>query len=185
MAMLDITLPDGSIRQVEPGTTVAQVAALIGAGLAKAAVAGRVDGELCDLSYPLHKAASLQIVTLKDPAGLEILRHSSSHLMAAAVKSLYPSAQVTIGPAIENGFYYDFDLETPLGEEELAAIEARMKELVQKGDRFERTEMDAKEAEALFESMGEKYKAEIIRELGQPRVSLYRVGGFLDLCRGL
>jgi threonyl-tRNA synthetase len=182
--MLDITLPDGSVKQVADNCSAAELAVLIGPGLAKAAVAVKVDGELKDLDFKFTKASSASIVTLKNPEGLEILRHSTAHIMAAAVKQLYPKAQVTIGPAIESGFYYDFDMEERLSEEDLGAIEAKMRDLVKRADVFGRSEMDAAAAIALFKDRGEPYKAEIIKDLGQARVSLYQVGEFLDLCRG-
>ncbi len=184
MPDIALTLPDGSARSLPQGSTLAQLAASIGPGLAKAAVAGKVDGELKDLSYALQAPAKVEIVTLKSPEGLEILRHSTSHLLAAAVKILYPKTQVTIGPAVENGFYYDFDFQTPLSDEDLAGIESKMRELIAAGQAFSRSEMPAPEASELFEGLGEKYKAEIIHDLGQARVSLYKVGEFLDLCRG-
>ena len=144
--MITVTLPDASRREYEAGVTVADVAQSIGAGLAKAALCGKVDGKLVDLSYKLEKDASVAIVTAKDPEGLELLRHSTAHLMAQAVKELYPTAEVTIGPAIENGFYYDFKYERPFTPEDLTAIEARMHELAKKDIPVERFVMDRDEA---------------------------------------
>lgn len=184
MALIDVTLPDGSKKQVEAGSTVLEVASAIGPRLALAALAAKVDGELRDLSFKLESPARVEILTPASPEGLEVLRHSTSHLMAAAVKELFPEAKVTIGPAIENGFYYDFDAPRPFTEEDLAAIEKKMAELAAAKEPFVRSEMKSDEAAGLFESMGETYKAEIIRDLGQPTVSLYKVGNFLDLCRG-
>lgn len=183
--MITVTLPDASRREYEAGVTVADVAQSIGAGLAKAALCGKVDGKLVDLSYKLEKDASVAIVTAKDPEGLELLRHSSAHLMAQAVKELYPTAEVTIGPAIENGFYYDFKYERPFTPEDLTAIEARMHELAKKDIPVERFVMDRDEAVKYFKGLGEHYKAEIIAGIPQGEtISLYRQGDFTDLCRG-
>ncbi len=183
--MITVTLPDASRREYEAGVTVADVAKSIGAGLAKAALCGKVDGKLVDLSYKLEKDASVAIVTAKDPEGLELLRHSTAHLMAQAVKELYPTAEVTIGPAIENGFYYDFKYERPFTPEDLTAIEARMHELAKKDIPVERFVMDRDEAVKYFKGLGEHYKAEIIAGIPQGEtISLYRQGDFTDLCRG-
>ncbi|WP_418744476.1 threonine--tRNA ligase [Duodenibacillus massiliensis] len=183
--MITVTLPDASRREYEAGVTVADVAQSIGAGLAKAALCGKVDGKLVDLSYKLEKDASVAIVTAKDPEGLELLRHSTAHLMAQAVKELYPTAEVTIGPAIENGFYYDFKYERPFTPEDLTAIEARMHELAKKDIPVERFVMDRDEAVKYFKGLGEHYKAEIITGIPQGEtISLYRQGDFTDLCRG-
>ena len=183
--MITVTLPDASRREYEAGVTVADVAQSIGAGLAKAALCGKVDGKLVDLSYKLEKDASVAIVTAKDPEGLELLRHSTAHLMAQAVKELYPTAEVTIGPAIENGFYYDFKYERPFTPEDLTAIEARMHELAKKDSPVERFVMDRDEAVKYFKGLGEHYKAEIIAGIPQGEtISLYRQGDFTDLCRG-
>ena len=183
--MITVTLPDASRREYEAGVTVADVAQSIGAGLAKAALCGKVDGKLVDLSYKLEKDASVAIVTAKDPEGLELLRHSTAHLMAQAVKELYPTAEVTIGPAIENGFYYDFKYERPFTPEDLTAIEACMHELAKKDIPVERFVMDRDEAVKYFKGLGEHYKAEIIAGIPQGEtISLYRQGDFTDLCRG-
>lgn len=183
--MITVTLPDASRREYEAGVTVADVAQSIGAGLAKAALCGKVDGKLVDLSYKLEKDASVAIVTAKDPEGLELLRHSTAHLMAQAVKELYPTAEVTIGPAIENGFYYDFKYERPFTPEDFTAIEARMHELAKKDIPVERFVMDRDEAVKYFKGLGEHYKAEIITGIPQGEtISLYRQGDFTDLCRG-
>ena len=183
--MVQITLPDGSQRRFDAPVTVAEVAASIGAGLAKAAIAGKVDGRLVDTSHRIDADASLAIVTERDPEGLEILRHSTAHLLAYAVKSLFPDAQVTIGPVIENGFYYDFSYKRPFTPEDLAAIEAKMSELARKNEPVVRELWDRDEAVKYFESIGEKYKAEIIASIpaGEP-ITLYREGEFVDLCRG-
>ena len=183
--MIRITLPDNSVRQFDHPVTVAQVAASIGAGLAKAAIVGRLDGALVDTSTLIERDAQLSIVTDKDPEGLEVIRHSTAHLMAYAAQQLFPGLQVTIGPVIDNGFYYDFSYERPLTPEDLAAIESRMQALAAKDEPVVREVWDRNEAIALFQSMGEKYKAEIITSIPEgEKISLYREGGFVDLCRG-
>lgn len=183
--MASVTLPDGSKREYEGPVTVAQVAASIGAGLTKAALAGRVDGKLVDLSHVIDGDAAVAIITARDPEGLEIIRHSTAHLMAQAVKELFPEAQVTIGPAIENGFYYDFSYTRAFTPEDLKAIEARMDELVKKNIPIVREEMPREEAIDFFKALGEHYKAEIISSIPAGEViSLYRQGDFVDLCRG-
>lgn len=183
--MVAITLPDGSKREFEGPVTVAELAASIGAGLAKAALAGRVNGRLVDLSHVIEVDADVSIVTGRDPEGLEIIRHSSAHLMAQAVKELYPDAQVTIGPSIENGFYYDFSYSRPFTPEDLEKIEARMDELAKKDIPIVREEMDRTAAVEFFKGLGEHYKAEIIEAIPEGEViSLYRQGDFVDLCRG-
>ena len=183
--MVAITLPDGSKREFEGPVTVAELAASIGAGLAKAALAGRVNGRLVDLSHVIDADADVSIVTGRDPEGLEIIRHSTAHLMAQAVKELYPDAQVTIGPPIENGFYYDFSYSRPFTPEDLEKIEARMDELAKKDIPVVREEMDRTAAVEFFKGLGEHYKAEIIEAIPEGEViSLYRQGDFVDLCRG-
>jgi len=180
-----ITLPDGSERRFDAPVTVRDVAADIGAGLAKAALAGRVDGKLVDTSHLIEKDASLAIVTDRDPEGLEIIRHSTAHLLAQAVKDLFPTAQVTIGPVIDNGFYYDFAYERPFHPEDLEKIEARMKALAKQDLPVSRSVMERDEAVAFFRGQGEEYKAQIIADIpaGQS-ISLYKQGEFIDLCRG-
>jgi threonyl-tRNA synthetase len=183
--MITITLPDASRREFPAPPTVAEVAASIGAGLAKAALAGKVDGMLVDTSHRIEADAQLAIVTEKDADGLEIIRHSTAHLLAYAVKELFPDAQVTIGPVIENGFYYDFAYKRPFTPEDLAAIEQRMGELAKKDEKVERRVLPRDEAVAYFKGLGEHYKAEIIGSIPEGQdVSLYREGGFEDLCRG-
>jgi len=180
-----ITLPDGSKREFPQPVTVAEVAASIGAGLAKAALAGRVDGRLVDTSHRIDADAQVAIVTDKDADGLEIIRHSTAHLLAYAVKELFPDAQVTIGPVIENGFYYDFAYTRPFTPEDLAAIEKRMAELAKKDFPVTREVWQRDDAVAFFKDMGEHYKAELIAAIpaGEP-IGLYREGDFVDLCRG-
>ena len=183
--MVSVQLPDGSKRSFDKPVSVAEVAASIGAGLAKAAVAGRVDGKLVDTSFLIERDASLAIVTDKDPDGLEVIRHSTAHLLAYAVKELFPDAQVTIGPVIDNGFYYDFSYKRPFTPEDLAAIENKMAELARKDEKVVREEWNRDEAVRFFDSIGEKYKAEIIASIpSEEGISLYREGGFVDLCRG-
>lgn len=183
--MIEITLPDGSKRSFPQPVTVADVAAAIGPGLAKAAIAGKVDGKLVDLSSPVTTNANVAIVTAKDPEGLEIIRHSTAHLLAYAVKDLFPEAQVTIGPVIENGFYYDFAFKRPFTPEDLQAIEKRMAELAARDEPVVRRVLPRDEAVAYFKGLGEHYKAEIIESIPPgEEVSLYREGAFEDLCRG-
>jgi threonyl-tRNA synthetase len=183
--MIQITLPDGARREFSGPVTVAEVAASIGAGLAKAAIAGKVDGRVVDTSHRIERDAAVAILTDKDPEGLEVIRHSTAHLLAYAVKELFPDAQVTIGPVIDNGFYYDFAYKRPFTPEDLAAIEQRMAELAKKDEKVERRVLPRDEAVAHFKAQGEHYKAEIIASIPAGEdVSLYREGGFEDLCRG-
>ncbi|SNT21683.1 threonyl-tRNA synthetase [Noviherbaspirillum humi] len=183
--MVSVRLPDGSQRQYEAPVTVAQVAASIGPGLAKAALAGKVNGKLVDTAYLIDGDVDLAIVTDKDPEGLDVIRHSTAHLLAYAVKELFPDAQVTIGPVIDNGFYYDFSYKRPFTPEDLQAIEKKMAELAKKDEPVTRKVLPRDEAVAYFKSIGEDYKAEIIESIPQNEdVSLYSEGGFTDLCRG-
>ena len=183
--MPDIRLPDGSVRSFDAAVTVHEVAASIGAGLARAALAGRVDGELVDTSFLIEKDANLAIITDKDADGLSVIRHSTAHLLAYAVKTLFPDAQVTIGPEIENGFYYDFSYKRPFTPEDLVAIEKKMAELAKQDIPVERYTLSRDEAVAYFKGIGEAYKAEIIESIPQGEVlSLYKEGDFTDLCRG-
>jgi threonyl-tRNA synthetase len=183
--MPDIRLPDGAIKPFPAPVTVAQVAAAIGPGLAKAAIAGKVDGKLVDTSYLIDRDADLAIVTDKDPEGLDVLRHSTAHLLAYAVKELFPDAQVTIGPVIEDGFYYDFSYKRPFTPEDIAAIERKMAELAKKDEPVTRSLMPRDEAVKFFERSGEHYKAEIIASIPSDEpISLYAEGAFTDLCRG-
>ncbi len=183
--MIKVTLPDGSVRHFEQPPSVAEVAASIGAGLAKAALAGKVDDRLVDTSHVIESDARLAIVTDRDAEGLDMIRHSTAHLLAYAVKSLFSDAQVTIGPVIEDGFYYDFSYKRPFTPEDLAAIEKKMAELAKQDIPVERTVMPRDEAVRFFRDMGEAYKAEIIASIpGNEDISLYREGDFIDLCRG-
>jgi threonyl-tRNA synthetase len=183
--MVNVTLPDGSVRQFDAPVTVAQVAGSIGAGLAKAALAGRVNGELVDTSHVIDADAALAIVTDKDADGLDMIRHSTAHLLAYAVKSLYPDAQVTIGPVIDDGFFYDFSYKRPFTPDDLAAIEKKMTELAKQDLPVTRSVMPRDAAVTFFRDMGEAYKAEIIASIpSNEDISLYREGDFIDLCRG-
>ncbi|APW46651.1 threonine--tRNA ligase [Rhodoferax antarcticus] len=183
--MVQITLPDGSQRDYPGPVTVAEVAASIGAGLAKAALVGKVGGKVVDTSFVIDSDAALSIVTAKDADGLEVIRHSTAHLLAYAVKDLFPQAQVTIGPVIENGFFYDFAFERPFTLDDLAIIEKRMTELANKDEPVTRRVLPRDEAVAYFKGLGEHYKAEIIASIpANEDVSLYREGAFEDLCRG-
>jgi threonyl-tRNA synthetase len=185
MSSVSITLPDGSVRQYPGPVTIAEIAGSIGAGLAKAALAGKVDGTLVDTSFQIATDASVSIVTDKDADGLDTIRHSTAHLLAYAVKELFPDAQVTIGPVIENGFFYDFSYKRPFTPEDLLAIEQKMAELGKKDEKVTREEWSRDDAVAFFLSQGEKYKAEIISSIpADQKISLYREGNFIDLCRG-
>jgi len=182
---MKITLPDASIREYPSARTVAEIAADIGPGLAKATLGGDVDGVLVDASHQIDGDSTLRIITAKDPEGQEILRHSCAHLLAQAVKQLFPQAQVTIGPVIEDGFYYDFAYAPGFTEENLEQIQKRMEEIAKKGAPVERITMDRGEAVTYFRDLGEEYKAEIIEEIpAHETLSLYRQGDFTDLCRG-
>ena len=183
--MISVRLPDGSQRQFDSPVTVAQVAASIGSGLAKAALAGKVDGKVVDTSHLIAHDADLAIITEKDAEGIDVIRHSAAHLLAYAVKELFPEAQVTIGPVIDNGFYYDFSYKRPFTPEDLQAIEKKMIELAKKDEPVTRSVMPRDEAVAYFKSIGEDYKAEIISSIPAGEdVSLYAEGKFTDLCRG-
>src|SRR5580698_3086492 len=180
-----ITLPDGSQKQFDDAISVADVAASIGPGLAKAALAGKVDGVLVDTSALIDHDANLSIVTDKDPDGLEIIRHSTAHLLANAVQELFPEAQVTIGPVIDDGFYYDFAYKRPFSTEDLAAIEKRMAEISAKDLKVHRRVLPRDEAIEHFKNLGEHYKAEIIASIPQGEsITLYGQGAWEDLCRG-
>lgn len=183
--MVSIKLPDSSVLSFDGATDGAQIAAKIGAGLAKAALAIKVNGKLQDLATPIASDADIDIITAKSPEGLDIIRHTCSHVMAQAVQELYPETQVTIGPAIENGFYYDFAREKPFTLADLEAIEKRMAEIVDRDEPIVREEKSRKDAIAFFKNKGEKYKVELIEDLPADAViSFYRQGGFIDLCRG-
>ena len=183
--MLEITLPDGSRRQYPGPVTVAEVAESIGSGLAKAALGGKVDGQLVDTSFRIEHPAQLAIVTAKDAEGLEMIRHSTAHLLAYAVKTLFPEAQVTIGPVIDNGFYYDFSYKRPFTPDDLVAIEKQMEALAAQDEPVVRRVLPRDEAVEYFKGLGEHYKAEIIASIpSNEDVSLYREGAFEDLCRG-
>ena len=183
--MINVTLPDGSVRSFEEALSVGAIARSIAPSLGKAAVAGRLNGDLVDLSHVVSVDAQLAIVTTTDADGVDVIRHSTAHLLAHAVKELYPSAQVTIGPVIEDGFYYDFSFDRAFTPDDLLAIEKKMKQLSKKDMRIERSVLDRDEASNHFQSIGEAYKAEIIRDLPEgEEISLYTQGDFTDLCRG-
>jgi threonyl-tRNA synthetase len=184
MNKISVALPDGSQKELASDATVIDLARAIGSGLAKCAIAGRINGDLVDLAASLRDGDRVEIITDKSPEALEIVRHSTSHLMAHAVKELFPAAKVTIGPAIENGFYYDFDVDTPFSPEDLERIENRMRELAKAGLAVTREVLSKDEAVQLFREMGEDYKVELIEDLDADTVSLYRQGDFVDLCRG-
>ena len=180
-----ITLPDGSVRRFDAPVTGAEVAAAIGPGLARAALAMKLDGALADLSCPIERDAALVFVTRRDPEALEMIRHDAAHVLAEAVQSLYPGTQVTIGPSIENGFYYDFARNEPFKPEDFPVIEARMREIVARNVPFQREVWPREEAIRFFEARGEAYKAELIRDLPETEViTLYKQGDWIDLCRG-
>ncbi len=183
--MPEILLPDGSTRSYSQNISVADIASDIGEGLARAALAGKVDGELVDLSFEITEDANLSIITSKNIEGLDIIRHSTAHLLAYAVKELFPEAQVTIGPVIDDGFYYDFSYKRPFTPEDLIAIEKKMTELAKKDFAVERVVMDRYDAIEYFDGIGEKYKSLIIQSIpDNEQVSLYKEGDFIDLCRG-
>ncbi len=183
--MPNIRLPDGAVRSFESPVSVGEIAAAIGPGLARSAIAGRVDGKLVDLSYRVDRDAEVAVITPNDRDGVDIIRHSTAHLMAHAVKELYPEAQVTIGPVIEDGFYYDFSYKRPFTPEDLAAIEKRMAEIVKRDHKVTRSEMPRTDAIKLFKNQGEHYKAQIIESIPDgEKISLYAQGDFVDLCRG-
>jgi threonyl-tRNA synthetase len=183
--MPDIRLPDGSVKKFDRPVSAADVAVSIGAGLARAALAAKVNGRLVDISHCIDSDAEVAIITDKDQVGIDILRHSTAHLLAHAVKELFPDAQVTIGPVIEDGFYYDFSYKRPFTPEDLAAIEKRMGEIAKRDLKVERTLMPRTDAVEFFRRMGEHYKAEIIASIPEgEHISLYRQGDFIDLCRG-
>ena len=183
--MPNVTLPDGTVKSYDQSLTVADVASSIGSGLAKAAIAGEIDGQLVDTSYMIESDASLAIITNKDEKALEVIRHSTAHLLAQATQQLYPKAQVTIGPVIDNGFYYDFAYKKGFSEEDLVKIEKNMNAIVKQNLPIQRLEMKREDAVEMFKSMGEHYKAEIIESIPTNEVlSLYKQGDFIDLCRG-
>ncbi|MGH9399598.1 MAG: threonine--tRNA ligase [Thermoanaerobaculia bacterium] len=182
--MVTVTLPDTTTRQVPKGTTLSAIAASIGPRLAQAALAGKIDGRVVDLSRPVDHDASVEIVTPRSPEALEVYRHSTAHLTANAVKRLFPEVQIGIGPAIENGYYYDFNPKRPFTPEDLAAIEAEMKKIVAEDNPVERLEMSKEEAVKIFEAQNDTLKVEIIRGIPDERVSCYRQKDFIDLCRG-
>jgi len=184
MALLQLRLPDGSLLEVDEGTTALRVAEIIGKRLARDAVVASLDGELLDLTRPLCRSGEFQILTFDDPKGAEVYWHSTSHVLAAAVVKLFPHAKPTIGPAIEEGFYYDFHVDRPFNDDDLRQIEAKMLEIISADEPFVREELPRVEARRLFEAAGNQYKVELIDEIEDEVVSVYRTGDFVDLCRG-
>ena len=183
--MPNVTLPDGTVKSYEQSLTVADVASSIGSGLAKAAIAGEVDGQLVDTSFMIENDSDVAIITNKDEKALEVIRHSTAHLLAQATQQIYPKAQVTIGPVIDNGFYYDFAYKDGFSEQDLAKIEKKMNAIVKQNLPIQRMEMSRDEAVEFFKSIGEHYKAEIIESIPTDEaLSLYKQGDFVDLCRG-
>ncbi len=183
--MPDVRLPDGTVKSFDEPISVADLAQSIGSGLARAAIAGRVDGRLVDTSYVIDRNVEVAIVTAADADGLEVIRHSTAHLLAQAVKELHPDAQVTIGPVIEDGFYYDFSYKRPFTPEDLAAIEKRMQQIAKRDLPVARQVMERTDAINFFKNQGEHYKAQIIESLPDgEEISLYGQGDFIDLCRG-
>ena len=182
--MIEMILPDGSKRQLENPMTVVEFAKSIGSSLGKATVGAVIDGVQVDPSYVIDKSGEIEIITNTSEKGIEIIRHSAAHIMAQAVQRLFPNTKVTIGPVVENGFFYDFDPERPFTEEDLTKIEEEMKKIVKENYPFERSEMSAEEAKKFFAEKGETYKVEIIDDLGVDKVSIYKQGEFVDLCRG-
>ena len=180
-----ITLPDGSVRRFDGPVTGTEVAAGIGPGLAKAAVAMSVDGKLADLSAVLDRDASVRFVTRKDPEALGLIRHDAAHVLAEAVQDLFPGTQVTIGPPVENGFYYDFHRNQPFTPEDFPRIEARMREIIARNAAFTREPVERSAAIELFKGKGERFKVELIEDLpASEQITLYRQGEWTDLCRG-
>lgn len=180
-----ISLPDQTTRNFSAGVTGTEIAATIGTGLLKAALAIKINGKLCDLSLPIDQDASIEIITLKSDEALELLRHDTAHILAEAVQELFPGTQVTIGPSIENGFYYDFARAEPFTPDDLSKIETKMAEIIDRDSPFTREVWDRNDAIQLFEKKGEKYKAELIRDLPETEtITIYRQGDWIDLCRG-
>ena len=183
--MINITFPDGFTKQFNKGVTGAEIASSISKSLAKDAMVVEINGSLADMSFPIENDSSIRILTSKDPEVLEIIRHDAAHIIAEAAKDLFPDLQVTIGPAIKDGFYYDFAKSTPFTPTDLERIEARMHEIVKEDQPFIREEMDRSVAIDMFEKMGEHYKAEIVRSIPEgEKITVYRQGRFVDLCRG-
>ncbi|MCA0254905.1 MAG: TGS domain-containing protein, partial [Proteobacteria bacterium] len=183
--MINLTFPDGSVKQFTSGITGADIAASISKSLSKIAMVVEVDKQLKDLSFPIKHDCSIRILTENDPEVLEVIRHDAAHIIAQAVKELFPGVQVTIGPAIKDGFYYDFAKDTPFTTDDLEQIEAKMHQIVKQDEQFIREEWKREDAIELFKKMGEHYKAEIISSIPQGEtITLYRQGSFIDLCRG-
>ncbi len=183
--MVAITFPDGAVRDYDDGITPLEIAKSISSGLAKKVLAAKIDGELRDAFRPIESDAKIELVTAKDPEGLELIRHDAAHVLAEAVQDLFPGTQVTIGPVIENGFYYDFHREEPFSDEDFAAIEKKMRFIIERNHKFTREVWDRNDAIKLFKDMGETYKAELISDLPENEtITIYRQGDWFDLCRG-
>jgi threonyl-tRNA synthetase len=185
MSEIQITLPDETIKQVEQGSTSGDVARSIGEGLYRASIAARVNGDIVDLESPIEENTNMEILTNKNPEAHEILLHSSAHLLAQAIKELYPQAKIAIGPALSDRYYYDIDVAVSINDEELEKIEKKMKELAKQNMQIERVELSRNDALEKFKNMGEDYKVEIISEIPEEdTISTYKQGNFIDLCRG-
>lgn len=184
MPAIKITFPDGNVKEYKKGITPLEIAKSIGSRLEKDAIAAKVNDKIVDLTLPVTENASFKILTFKDAEGKEIFRHSASHVMASAVKRIFPNAKLTIGPAVEDGFYYDFDLNRPFTPEDLAKIESEMKKIVEENAEFKRIEISSNEAKKKFKESSEDYKVELIQDLGDEQISVYQHGEFIDLCRG-
>ena len=183
--MVTLTFPDGATRDFEAGVTAMQVAKSISKGLAKKVLAAKLDGTLVDASLPINDNVKIELVTSADPEGLELIRHDAAHVLAEAVQELFPGTQVTIGPVIENGFYYDFARDEPFSADDFKAIEKKMAFIINRNDKFERMVMDRNEAITLFKNMGETFKAELIEDLPESEtITVYKQGKWFDLCRG-
>ena len=183
--MVTLTFPDGAQREYEAGATPLTVAKSISSGLAKKVLAAKINGELRDASRVIEGDATIALVTAQDPEGLELIRHDAAHVLAEAVQELFPGTQVTIGPIIENGFFYDFARDEPFSEDDFAAIEKKMAFIINRNDKFEREVMDRNAAIKLFTDMGESYKAELISDLPEDEtITIYKQGAWFDLCRG-
>ena len=183
--MVTLTFPDGATRDYEAGITAMEVAKSISKGLAKQVLAAKLDGTLVDASLPINDNVGIELVTAKDPEGVELIRHDAAHVLAEAVQELFPGTQVTIGPVIENGFYYDFHRDTPFSADDFAAIEKKMSFIINRNDKFVREVWDRNDAIAKFKEMGEDFKAELIEDLPEGEtITVYRQGKWFDLCRG-
>ena len=182
---ITLTFPDGKTREYARGITAIDVAKLLSKSLSKKVLAAKIDGILVDASYSINKNVDLELITKNDPEGLELIRHDAAHVLAEAVQEIFPGTQVTIGPVIENGFYYDFARDEPFSDEDFAAIEKKMAFIIDRNDKFERIEVKREEAVKIFRELGENFKAELIKDLPESEtITLYKQGKWFDLCRG-